>query len=206
MSRIRETEHTTGWIEVICGVMFSGKSEELIRRIRRAEIAKQKIQVFKPDIDNRYEPLFINSHNGVKFQAVSLRQSESILDYIDDDTNAVAIDEIQFFPPSILPKLEEIADRGIRVILAGLELDFRGEPFGIMPQVLCISEYIDKLHAICVKCGAPATRTQRLINDEPANYDDPIIMVGAADSYEPRCRACHQILKVQQKELAHNIN
>lgn len=192
-NRIRETEHRAGWIEVICGVMFSGKSEELIRRIKRAEIAKQKVQVFKPDIDNRYDPEFVNAHNGIKFRAVSITQSENIMDYIDEDTNVIAIDEIQFFDPSILPQLEKIADSGKRVILAGLELDFRGVPFGIMPQILCITEYIDKLHAICVKCSSPATRTQRLINGAPAKYNDPVVLVAASESYEPRCRTCHSI-------------
>lgn len=193
MQHRRETQHTTGWVEVICGVMFSGKSEELIRRIKRAVFAKQKIQVFKPTIDNRYDPICINSHSGVKFQAVSIKNSESILSYLEPDTNLVAIDEIQFFDENIVKVVEEIADRGIRVIVAGLELDFRGEPFGIMPKILCIAEYVDKLHAICVKCSAPATRTQRLINNRPAHYHDPIIMVGASDSYEPRCRACHKV-------------
>lgn len=198
MSRFyRDTEHKSGWIEVICGVMFSGKSEELIRRIKRATIAKQKVQVFKPDIDNRYDPLSINSHSGVKFQAVGIKQTDDIMQYIDEDTNVVAIDEIQFFHEDIIPTIEKIAKQGKRVILAGLDLDFRGEPFGIMPQIMCIAEYVDKLHAICVKCGAPATRTQRLINSKPANYHEPIILVGASDSYEPRCRDCHKIVKTE---------
>jgi len=191
----REIEHKTGWIEVVCGVMFSGKSEELIRRIKRAVIAKQKVQVFKPDIDNRYDPLSINSHSGVKIQAVSIKQTDNILNFIDEDTDVVAIDEIQFFHEDIIPQIENIAKQGKRVILAGLDLDFRGEPFGIMPQIMCIAEYVDKLHAICVKCCSPATRTQRLINSKPAHYHDPIILVGASDSYEPRCRDCHRIIK-----------
>ncbi len=198
----RETEHRTGWVEVICGVMFSGKSEELIRRIKRVTIAKQKVQVFKPDIDNRYDPLYVNSHSGIKIQAVSIKQSDNILKYIEPDTNVVAIDEIQFFHEDIIEVIEEIASKGIRVILAGLDLDFKGEPFGIMPQVLCIAEYVDKLHAICVKCAAPATRTQRLINGQPANYSDPVILVGAFESYEPRCRYCHTInMDVKNKQL-----
>ncbi len=198
----RETEHRTGWIEVVCGVMFSGKSEELIRRIKRAIIAKQKVQVFKPVIDNRYDPLCVNSHSGIQFQAVSIKQTENILKYIKPDTNVVAVDEIQFFDESMINVLEHLANKGIRVILAGLELDFRGKPFGIMPQVLCVAEYVDKLHAICVKCGAPATRTQRLINGIPAKFDDPVIMVGAADSYEPRCRDCHRIIMAENEQLA----
>lgn len=197
----REIGHKTGWVEVICGVMFSGKSEELIRRIKRATIAKQKVQVFKPDIDNRYDPLFVNSHSGIKVQALSIKQDAKILDYIDPDTNVVAIDEIQFFSQDIIQDIEKIAGMGIRVILAGLDLDFKGQPFGIMPQILCIAEYVDKLHAICVKCTSPATRTQRLINDQPARYEDPIILVGASESYEPRCRDCHIIL-VKEMQLA----
>ncbi|MBC7475462.1 MAG: thymidine kinase [Candidatus Sericytochromatia bacterium] len=181
--------------------MFSGKSEELIRRIKRATIAKQKVQVFKPDIDNRYDPLFVNSHSGIKVQALSIKQDAKILDYIDPDTNVVAIDEIQFFSQDIIQDIEKIAGMGIRVILAGLDLDFKGQPFGIMPQILCIAEYVDKLHAICVKCTSPATRTQRLINDQPARYEDPIILVGASESYEPRCRDCHIIL-VKEMQLA----
>ncbi len=197
----REIGHKTGWVEVICGVMFSGKSEELIRRIKRATIAKQKVQVFKPDIDNRYDPLFVNSHSGIKVQALSIKQDAKILDYIDQDTNVVAIDEIQFFSQDIIKDIEKIAGMGIRVILAGLDLDFKGQPFGIMPQILCIAEYVDKLHAICVKCTSPATRTQRLINEQPARYEDPIILVGASESYEPRCRDCHIIL-VKEMQLA----
>ncbi len=201
MSRFhRETEHNTGWVEVICGVMFSGKSEELIRRIKRATIAKQKVQVFKPDIDVRYDPLFINSHGGVKFHAISIRQTDDILKHIEADTDVIAIDEIQFFHEDIIPTIEKIAKQGKRVILAGLDLDFKGEPFGIMPQIMCIAEYVDKLHAICVKCFAPATRTQRLINDKPAHYNDPIIKVGASESYEPRCRDCHKIIKSEITE------
>lgn len=196
MSRaFRETEHKSGWIEVICGVMFSGKSEELIRRIKRAIIAKQKVQVFKPDIDNRYDPLAINSHSGFKIEAITIKQTANLTDMIDEDTDVVAIDEIQFFHEDIISQIEDLAKQGKRVILAGLDLDFKGEPFGLMPQIMCIAEYVDKLHAICVKCCSPATRTQRLINSKPAHYHDPIILVGASESYEPRCRDCHIILK-----------
>lgn len=200
MRNLRETEHSTGWIEVICGVMFSGKSEELIRRIKRADFAKQKVQVFKPDIDNRYTSGCINSHSGIAFKAISVKQDVNLLDHIDSDTKVVAVDEIQFFHEDMVKTLELIADRGIRVIVAGLELDFRGEPFGIMPKILCVAEYVDKLHSICVKCSAPATRTQRLINDEPAKYNDPVIMVGASDSYEPRCRLCHTVVYSNTEE------
>lgn len=204
----REIAHNSGWVEVICGVMFSGKSEELIRRIKRAVIAKQKVQVFKPDIDNRYDPLSINSHSGVKIQAVTIKQTENILNLVDDDTDVVAIDEIQFFHEDIIPQIENLAKQNKRVIVAGLDLDFKGEPFGIMPQIMCIAEYVDKLHAICVRCCAPATRTQRLINSKPAHYHDPIILVGASDSYEPRCRDCHRIIKTDMvlKETEKEIN
>lgn len=200
MRNIRETEHSTGWIEVICGVMFSGKSEELIRRIKRADFAKHKVQVFKPDIDNRYTSGCINSHSGMNFKAISVQQDVDLISLIDPDTKVVAVDEIQFFHESMVNTLEKIADSGIRVIVAGLELDFRGEPFGIMPRILCVAEYVDKLHSICVKCSAPATRTQRLIDNKPAKYDDPVILVGASDSYEPRCRKCHTVVHSKVSE------
>jgi len=193
ITRFRETEHKTGWVEVICGVMFSGKTEELIRRIKRAIIAKQKVKVFKPEIDNRYNPLLVNSHSGFTTEAVSIKFSKDILRYLDKEIDVVAIDEVQFFDQDIVSVIEDIAAKGIRVIVTGLDMDFRGEPFGLMPNVLCLAEYVDKLQAICVKCAAPATRTQRLINGQPASYDDPVILVGASDSYEPRCRKCHEV-------------
>jgi thymidine kinase len=184
-----------GWIEVICGPMFAGKSEELIRRIRRIEYAKKKIVVFKPRIDNRYSDDEVVSHNKRKEKCVNISKSEEIYRYISDDVYAVAIDEIQFFDQGILNICQELASKGIRVICAGLDNDFRGEPFSIMPQLLCMAEYVTKLTAICTQCGANATRTQRIVNGMPAYYDDPTIIVGASETYEPRCRHCHQVLK-----------
>ncbi len=182
-----------GWIEFICGSMFSGKSEELIRRIKRANYAKLKVQTFKPVIDNRYNNIAVVSHNGNQADAVPVINSLEILEKVESDVDVVAIDEIQFFDQGIVDACEVLADRGIRVICAGLDLDFRGESFGPSPQLLAKAEFITKLQAICIKCGGPASRTQRLINNEPANYNDPIIKVGAAESYEARCRHCHEV-------------
>jgi thymidine kinase len=182
-----------GWIEVICGSMFSGKSEELIRRVRRAEIAKQKVQVFKPGIDDRYSSANVASHSGYYWDAIPIQDAKDILLQVLPETDVVAIDEVQFFDWSIADICSILADRGIRVILAGLDQDFRGEPFGPMPLLMAEAEVVDKLQAICVVCGAPASRTQRLINGKPATYSDPIILVGASEVYEARCRRCHQV-------------
>ncbi|TCS82069.1 thymidine kinase [Tepidibacillus fermentans] len=182
-----------GWIEYICGSMFSGKSEELIRRIKRAKYAKQKVQVFKPMIDNRYSEVAVVSHNGNQEEAEPIHYSSEILKKVKDDTDVVAIDEVQFFDMGIVQVCEELANRGIRVICAGLDLDFRGEPFGPSPLLLAKAELVTKLQAICVKCGNPATRTQRLIDGKPAHYHDPVIMVGASERYEARCRHCHEV-------------
>ncbi len=183
----------TGWIEVICGSMFSGKSEELIRRVRRAEIAKQKVQVFKPSIDDRFSSRNVASHSGYFRDAIPISEAKDILLQALPDTDVVAIDEVQFFDWSIADICSALADRGVRVIVAGLDQDFRGEPFGPMPLLMAQAEIVDKLQAICVVCGAPASRTQRLINDKPAKYTDPIILVGASEVYEARCRRCHQV-------------
>jgi thymidine kinase len=182
-----------GFIEVIVGPMFSGKSEELIRRIKRAQIAKQKVQVFKPAIDDRYSIDKVVSHNGTNINAISVVKAFEIIELLEEDTEVIAIDEIQFFDHSIVDVVREIADLGKRVICAGLDMDFRGEPFGPTPDIMAIAESVDKLTAICVKCGNPATRTQRLINGKPAKYDDPIILVGAHETYEARCRKCHEV-------------
>ena len=177
-------QHQQGRIELICGSMFSGKTEELIRRVRRAIIAKQKVQLFKPAIDNRYHQTKVSSHNGANIEALAVDSAESLLQQIRSDTTVVAIDEIQFFDLGIIDVCQQLADRQIRVIAAGLDNDFRGEPFGPMPELLARAEIVHKLHAICVVCGAEASRTQRLINGEPAAYDDPIILVGANEVYE----------------------
>ena len=187
-----------GWVEVICGSMFSGKTEELIRRVRRAQIARQKVQVFKPRLDNRYQVEKVSSHNGMHLDAVVVREAKEIPQLVEPDTTVVAIDEGQFFDWTIAGVCNFLADNGRRVIIAGLDMDFRGEPFGPMPLVMAEAEKVDKLQAICVVCGMPASRTQRLINGQPASHDDPVIMVGANEVYEARCRHCHQMPKEDQ--------
>jgi thymidine kinase len=186
-------KHHTGRVEVICGSMFSGKTEELIRRARRAVIAKQNVQVFKPDIDTRYSVQRVTSHNGLAFEAVPVPSAQAILEQLTPDTTVVAIDEAQFFDSGIEQVAEQLANSGIRVIIAGLDMDFRGEPFGPMPALLCRADEVLKLHAICMVCGENATRTQRLVNGQPARYDDPVILVGAAEAYEARCRDHHAV-------------
>jgi thymidine kinase len=184
-----------GWIEVICGPMFAGKSEELIRRIKRLEYAKKKTLVFKPGIDNRYSADEVVSHSNLKAKSISIKESKEILDYVDSSTFAIAVDEVQFLDKEIIYIAQRLALKGIRVILGGLDTDFRGEPFPITAALMTIAEDVLKLTAICVVCGAPATKTQRIINGKPAYYADPIIKVGAAEAYEPRCRHCHQVTK-----------
>lgn len=184
-----------GWVEVVCGSMFSGKSEELIRRVRRAQYAKQKIAVFKPKIDNRYSDEAVVSHNGTSVNAIPIAQSTDIFKYIESDEDVIAIDEVQFFDDEIIKVIQHLADSGHRVIAAGLDQDFRGEPFGQMPAIMAIAESVTKLQAVCTVCGNPASRTQRLINGKPASYDDPIILVGASESYEARCRHHHEVPK-----------
>jgi thymidine kinase len=186
-------KHHAGRIELICGSMFSGKTEELIRRLRRAKIAQQKVQVFKPKIDDRYAVSKVASHNGLDFEAVPVENAADIPALLKEGVTVVGIDEVQFFDEDIVRWAEELANRGLRVIVAGLDLDFRGEPFGPMPQLICRAEYVDKLHAICMVCGEEACRTQRLVNGHPAYYDDPIILVGASEAYEPRCREHHEV-------------
>jgi thymidine kinase len=182
---------SAGWIEVICGSMFSGKSEELIRRVKRAEIARQKVQVFKPALDTRYADREVVSHDGNKLSAYTVTRAREIIEFLLPDVQVVAIDEAQFFDDEIVDVCQMLADNGKRVIVAGLDQDFRGEPFGPMPKLLAVAERVDKLQAICMVCGKPASRTQRLINGEPAYYDDPTILIGAEDVYEARCREHH---------------
>ncbi len=182
-----------GYIEVIIGPMYSGKSEELIRRIKRAKIAKQNIVVFKPQIDSRYSKEDVVSHSGNSVNAIPISDPKQIYDFIDSKTQVVGIDEVQFFDEEIVDIAIDLADKGIRVIAAGLDMDFKGEPFGPTPKLLAVAEFVDKIQAICSVCGQPATRSQRLINGQPAKYDDPIIQVGAIESYEARCRKCHVV-------------
>ncbi|MEA3377335.1 MAG: thymidine kinase [Chloroflexota bacterium] len=191
---------TGGWIEVICGSMFSGKTEELIRRLRRAKIARQEIQVFKPAIDTRYADREVKSHNGMQIEALPVESTTHLREMIAPRTTVVAIDEAQFFDHDVVPLCEQLADRGLRVIVAGLDMDFRGEPFGPMPALMARAEQVTKLQAICVKCGGPASRTQRLIEGQPAGYDDPVILVGASEVYEARCRGCHQVKDATQAD------
>jgi len=190
----------SGWIEVICGSMFSGKSEELIRRVRRCQYAKQKVMVFKPKLDDRYSKEEVVSHNGTTIIATPIARAIEINDYVTRDTDVVAIDEAQFSEYELISIVQNLADSGYRVILAGLDQDFRGEPFGPMPELLSIAEYVTKLQAVCAVCGSPASRTQRLINNKPASYNDPVILVGARESYEPRCRHCHKVLDKPMNE------
>jgi len=182
-----------GWIEMVCGSMFSGKTEELIRRLVRAEIAQQKVQVFKPKLDNRYQADKVSSHSGTYFEATVVENAAEIAKHVKADTNVVAIDEVQFFDWTVAELCEKLANEGRRVILAGLDMDFRGEPFGPMPLLMAQAEGVDKLQAICMVCGSPASRTQRLLDGRPAHYDDPVIMVGASEVYEARCREHHQV-------------
>ena len=180
-------------LEVIVGGMFSGKSEELIRRMKRALIARRAVQVFKPVIDDRYGIEVVRSHDGDSFDARPVRSSGELLAAVRPETTVVGIDEVQFFDPGIVNVCRGLVAGGRRVICAGLDLDFRGEPFGPVPALLALAEKVEKLEAICVKCGEPATRTQRIVNGIPADHDDPVIVIGAQEAYEARCRACHEV-------------
>jgi thymidine kinase len=173
-----------GWIEVICGSMFSGKTEELIRRIRRAEIARQRVQIFKPVLDDRYHADRIVSHNETSLESVSLIDIEQLPDHLRLETRVVGIDEAQFFSDELVPICEELARRGIRVIVASLDQDFRGEPFGPIPRLLCVAEYVTKMLAICVVCGNPANRSQRVAGGTG------LVQIGSREYYEARCRKC----------------
>ncbi|OLC08369.1 MAG: thymidine kinase [Gemmatimonadetes bacterium 13_1_40CM_66_11] len=193
----------SGWIEVIAGVMFSGKSEELIRRVRRAVIARKQVQVFKSHLDARYAGLFsVSSHDGVTVEAEPVDSADEISRRLRDSTEVVAVDEAQFLDDGIVDLANRLADRGVRVILAGTDVDFRGLPFGPMPILMCVAEVVDKFQAICVVCGGPATRNQRLVNGKPALWDSPIIMVGGRESYEARCRHCHRVPRQDEDQTA----
>jgi len=193
LSQERFMKHDVGSVEVICGSMFCGKTEELIRRLRRARIAKQNVQVFKPAIDNRYNHKKVTSHSGLDVDAQPVESSEDILAQMDTSTTVVGIDEVQFFDDGIVDVVEDLAEQGVRVIVTGLDMDFRGEPFGCMPDLMARAEKVEKLQAICMVCGESASRTQRLVNGEPAHYEEPIVVVGAQEMYEARCRRHHQV-------------
>ncbi len=186
-------KHTNGSIEVITGSMFSGKTDELIRRLVRARIAKQKVQVFKPAIDIRYAVEKVTSHTGSNFEAIPILNASQVEERLDADTTVVAIDEAKFFDEEIIQITRRLADRGMRVIVAGLDMDFRGEPFGPMPVLMAQAELVDKLQAICMVCGNQASRTQRFVDGRPARYDDPVVIVGASEMYEARCRKHHEV-------------
>lgn len=188
-------KHHVGSVEVICGSMFCGKTEELIRRLRRAQIAKQQMQVFKPAVDNRYNHTKVTSHSGLDLDAQPVEDSQTILNELQTGTTVVGVDEVQFFDDGIVEVVEQLAERGVRVIVTGLDMDFRGEPFGCMPQLIARAERVDKLQAICMVCGEPASRTQRLVDGKPAHYNEPIVVVGAQEMYEARCRAHHEVPK-----------
>ncbi|MBS3991619.1 MAG: thymidine kinase [Erysipelothrix sp.] len=184
-------QYKAGWLEVISGCMFAGKTEELIRRINVLRFAKKNIVVFKPAIDNRYSNTKVVSHGGSSVDSLVVSKARDILDYVDDSVDVVAIDEVQFFDSEIVAVCDQLAGSGKRVMVAGLDMDFRGEPFNVMPVLITCAEFVTKLTAVCTTCGAPATRTQRLVNGVEASYHDPIILVGASESYEARCRHCH---------------
>lgn len=186
-------KHHNGSLEVITGSMFCGKTDELIRRLRRATIARQKVQVFKPAVDKRYAVEKVTSHAGSEFDAIPIANADELIEKLDQDVTVVAIDEAQFFDGRIVDIAQVLADRGVRVIVAGLDTDFRSEPFGPMPELMAKAERVDKLHAICMVCGEPASRTQRLVNGKPAHYNDPVVIIGASELYEARCRQHHEV-------------
>lgn len=176
----------SGWIEVVCGSMFSGKTEELIRRLRRAKIANQNVAIYKPTIDIRYDETKVVSHNATSIDAIPIAHSSELLN-IDKDINVLGIDEAQFFDLGLTDVCQELAERDVRVIIAGLDMDYRGVPFGPMPHLLAVAEYITKVHAICVHCGNLATHSYRL------SKDDELVMLGEKQEYEPRCRTCYKM-------------
>lgn len=184
-------QYKAGWLEVISGCMFAGKTEELIRRINVLRFAKKNIKVFKPAIDDRYSNTKVVSHAGSSVDSFVVSKARDILDLVDDSVDVVAIDEVQFFDSEIVAVCDQLAGSGKRVMVAGLDMDFRGEPFNVMPVLITCAEFVTKLTAVCTTCGAPATRTQRLVNGFAASYHEPIILVGASESYEARCRHCH---------------
>ncbi|MDE8072121.1 thymidine kinase [Erysipelothrix rhusiopathiae] len=191
-------QYQEGYIEVITGCMFAGKTEELIRRINVLKFAHKNIIVFKPAVDNRYSDSKVVSHAGTSVQSVVVDKATDILKYVTKETDVVAIDEVQFFDEEIVKVCDHLALEGKRVMVAGLDMDFRGEPFGVIPKLMTTAEFVTKLTAVCTECGAPATRTQRLVNGKPVSYHDPVVMIGASESYEARCRHDHIVLDKPQ--------
>ena len=199
-------QYKDGYVEVITGCMFAGKTEELIRRINTLKYANKNIVVFKPAIDNRFSSTEVVSHAGSRVTSIDISEAIEIMQYVGDDTDVVAIDEVQFFDEAVTMICDHLARQGKRVMVAGLDMDFRGEPFGVISKLMTTAEFVTKLTAVCTVCGAPATRSQRLVNGEPAAYDDPIVQVGASESYEARCRHDHIVhnapsLKAYSKEV-----
>ncbi len=188
-------QYREGWIEVICGCMFAGKSEELIRRIHVLSYAKKEIQIFKPQIDDRYAKNEVVAHNGARIPCTAVKDSKELASKIAKTTEVVAVDEVQFFDEGMIGLCEQLASQGRRVMLVGLDLDYRGEPFGIMPQLIAKAEFVTKLTAVCSCCGAPATRTQLLIKDESAVHGNAGTIIGGSESYEARCRHCHTAIQ-----------
>ncbi|HUF01208.1 MAG TPA: thymidine kinase [Gaiellaceae bacterium] len=188
---IRIPPQRGGWLEVICGPMFSGKSEEMIRRLRRAEIAGQRVVIFKPQIDDRYDAADVVSHAGARMRAVPVFSVSELVSRASG-FDVAGIDEVQFFEPTVVTAALDLADRGVRVVAAGLDQDFRRLPFGPMPELLSHAEFVDKLQAVCHRCGGPATTTQRLVDGRPAHYSGETVVVGAEEQYEARCRGCHE--------------
>jgi len=200
---MQETGTKKGVLEVICGPMFSGKSEELIRRLRRARIAQQKVISFNPHIDTRTALHTIASHNGSSLEAITIGDPAHISTYVTPDIEVIGIDEVQFFSPEIVSAIFELVEHGKRVIVTGLNLDFKGVPFGTMPLLMAIADTVTKLSAICIICGKDAYLTQRIVNGIPARYDEPVVQPGAQEAYQARCRSCHIVDKkpVWQKIL-----
>lgn len=190
-----------GWIEVVSGVMFSGKSEELMRRVRRAILARKSVQVFKSYLDDRYGGLqYVSSHDGRRVDSVPVQTSLELAGAVKADSEVIAIDEVQFLDDGIVAVANALADEGRRVIIAGTDMDFAGRPFGPMGPLLAVAERVDKLHAICVVCGDLATRNQRLIDGRPAPAEGPVIQIGGLESYEARCRRCHEVPSVDRSQ------
>jgi len=193
----------SGSIEVIAGVMFSGKSEELLRRVRRAQIARRRVQVFKSHLDERYSGIkHVSSHDGRVLEATPIGTALELMRLLKPDTEVVALDEAQFLDDAIVDVATALAARGVRVLVAGTDTDYRGEPFGAMAQLMAVAETVDKLRAICMVCGDLACRNQRLIDGRPAPYDSPVILVGGSDAYEARCRHCHRVPRRDEDQTA----
>jgi len=182
-----------GTLTVVCGSMYAGKSEELIRRARRAIYARKRVQVFKPSIDRRYDESMVASHMGVRHEAVPVNGVADLRTRIAPDVQVLLIEEVQFFDPTVVDLCVELADRGIDVVVAGLDQDFRRRPFGPMAALLCAADEVVKLRAICMQCGEPASHTQRIIEGRPAHVNDPVVLIGATEAYEARCRRCFQL-------------